>query len=121
MNKKKKKKNEMFILPGVIEALKGEVLKYWIQRYTLFSRFDDGIEIDEEGLFSVTPEEIAMNQSLRCSGPAGHMLIIDAFSGVGGNAIQFALRLAQIRTLPFFFNFFSTCYKTNANFFLSCS
>ena len=91
--KKKKKKNGMFILPGVIEALKGEVLKYWNQRYTLFSRFDDGIEIDEEGLFSVTPEEIARNQCLRCSGPAGHMLtIIDAFCGVAGNAIQFALR-----------------------------
>ena len=67
-------------------------MKYWIQRYTLFSRFDEGIEVDEEGLFSVTPEEIARTQSLHCG---SRNLIIDAFSGIGGNAIQFALRSAQ--------------------------
>ncbi len=33
--------------------------KYWMQRYTLFARFDDGILLDEEGWFSVTPEAIA--------------------------------------------------------------
>ena len=45
--------------------------------------------MDEEGWFSVTPESIAQHHALRmCSGG----LIIDAFTGVGGNAIQFALR-----------------------------
>ena len=33
--------------------------KYWLQRYTLFSRFDEGVLIDEEGWFSVTPEALA--------------------------------------------------------------
>ncbi|KAL3843741.1 hypothetical protein ACJIZ3_001144 [Penstemon smallii] len=63
------------------------VKKYWLQRYDLFSKYDVGIRMDEEGWFSVTPEEIAALQASRCSG-AG--VIIDAFAGVGGNAIQFA-------------------------------
>lgn len=33
--------------------------KYWMQRYTLFARFDDGVLLDEEGWFSVTPEAVA--------------------------------------------------------------
>ncbi len=39
------------------------------------------------GWFSVTPESIAAHQARRCRCP----IIIDAFCGVGGNAIQFAL------------------------------
>ncbi|XP_042005538.1 trimethylguanosine synthase-like [Salvia splendens] len=63
------------------------VTKYWFQRYDLFSKYDVGIKLDEEGWFSVTPEEIASSQARRFAG-AG--VVIDAFSGVGGNAIQFA-------------------------------
>ncbi|KAK6156867.1 hypothetical protein DH2020_011115 [Rehmannia glutinosa] len=63
------------------------VKKYWLQRYDLFSKYDVGIKLDEEGWFSVTPEEIAAWQARRCAG-AG--VVIDAFAGVGGNAIQFA-------------------------------
>ncbi|KAL2513690.1 S-adenosyl-L-methionine-dependent methyltransferase superfamily protein [Forsythia ovata] len=63
------------------------VRKYWLQRYDLFSRYDEGIKMDEEGWFSVTPEEIAARQARWCAG-AG--VVIDAFAGVGGNAIQFA-------------------------------
>lgn len=33
--------------------------KYWAQRRRLFSRFDQGIQLDGEGFFSVTPEIIA--------------------------------------------------------------
>ena len=60
--------------------------KYWHQRYQLFSKFDDGIQMDREGWFSVTPEKIAMQiaEACRCD------IIVDAFCGVGGNAIQFA-------------------------------
>lgn len=46
-----------------------------------------GIQLDEEGWFSVTPEEIAARQARRCAGVG---VVIDAFAGVGGNAIQFA-------------------------------
>ncbi|XP_042498834.1 trimethylguanosine synthase-like isoform X2 [Macadamia integrifolia] len=62
------------------------VEKYWLQRYSLFSRYDEGIKMDEEGWFSVTPENIAMNHAQRCGGGS----VIDGFTGVGGNAIQFA-------------------------------
>ena len=36
----------------------GEKLqKYWDKRYQLFSKFDEGIQIDEQALFSITPKE----------------------------------------------------------------
>ncbi|CAM8998605.1 unnamed protein product [Rhodiola kirilowii] len=66
----------------------GDVTKYWCQRYYLFSKFDDGIKMDEEGWYSVTPEKIAEHHASRC----GTGVILDLFTGVGGNAIQFALR-----------------------------
>ena len=60
--------------------------KYWVQRYRLFSKYDEGILMDEEAWYSVTPEKIAQHiaQVMSCG------LIVDAFCGVGGNAIQFA-------------------------------
>eukprot|EP00850_Spirogloea_muscicola_P009836 SM000056S17954 [mRNA] locus=s56:291023:295295:+ [translate_table: standard] len=66
--------------------------KYWKQRYRLFSRFDEGILLDEEGWFSVTPEAIAIHQAGRL---ACHV-IIDAFCGVGGNSIQFARTCGRV-------------------------
>ncbi|KAH0459922.1 hypothetical protein IEQ34_010585 [Dendrobium chrysotoxum] len=70
------------------EYLSDSLVKYWRQRYSLFSRFDYGIKMDEESWFSVTPELIAKHHAVRC-GPG---TIIDCFTGVGGNAIQFAMR-----------------------------
>ncbi|XP_048503422.1 uncharacterized protein LOC104896339 isoform X2 [Beta vulgaris subsp. vulgaris] len=70
----------------VEESYNIDIMKYWRQRYYLFSRFDDGIEMDDEGWFSVTPEAIARHQASRSGGG----IIIDCFTGVGGNAIQFA-------------------------------
>lgn len=66
--------------------------KYWAQRYRLFSKFDDGIIMDREGWFSVTPEEIAgdIAEKCRCD------LIIDAFCGMGGNSIQFAFTCERV-------------------------
>ena len=60
--------------------------KYWVQRYRLFTRYDEGILMDEEAWYSVTPEKIAKHiaQVMSCG------IIVDAFCGVGGNAIQFA-------------------------------
>ncbi|KAA3476460.1 trimethylguanosine synthase-like isoform X1 [Gossypium australe] len=66
--------------------------KYWCQRYLLFSRFDDGIKMDEEGWFSVTPESIARHHASRC----GSGIVVDSFTGVGGNAIQLAQRSAHV-------------------------
>jgi trimethylguanosine synthase len=43
--------------------------------------------MDETGWFSVTPESIACHIAERCQSDT----ILDAFCGVGGNAIQFAM------------------------------
>ena len=69
-----------------------EIAKYWAQRYRLFSRFDNGIKMDKEGWFSVTPERIAKHIAERCRCD----LIVDAFCGVGGNAIQFAFTCERV-------------------------
>lgn len=69
------------------------IAKYWRQRYSLFSLYDRGIAMDEEGWFSVTPESIARVQARRVLGQCEErsgLVVIDCFAGVGGNAIQFA-------------------------------
>ncbi|XP_073134532.1 uncharacterized protein [Henckelia pumila] len=79
-------------LHGVLLEAAPSISKYWWQRYILFSRFDDGIKMDEEGWFSVTPEPLAKHHAIRC----GSGSIIDFFTGVGGNAIQFAQRSKHV-------------------------
>ncbi|XP_066272949.1 trimethylguanosine synthase-like [Branchiostoma lanceolatum] len=69
-----------------------EIMKYWAQRYRLFFKFDHGIKMDREGWFSVTPEKIAYHIAERCRCD----LIVDAFCGVGGNAIQFAFTCERV-------------------------
>lgn len=61
--------------------------KYWGQRYRYFSRFDEGVGMDKEGWYSVTPEAIALHIAERvcCD------VVVDPFVGCGGNAVQFAL------------------------------
>ncbi|KAK8513839.1 hypothetical protein V6N13_005025 [Hibiscus sabdariffa] len=77
---------------GMSEVYSAVIGKYWCQRYLLFSRFDEGIKMDEEGWFSVTPEPIARHHASRCGGGT----VLDSFTGVGGNAIQFAQRSAHV-------------------------
>lgn len=77
--KAKKRANEAEGISPLLE-------KYWVQRFNLFSRYDEGIKMDEEGWYSVTPEAIAVRHAERSGGG----LLIDCFTGVGGNAIQFA-------------------------------
>lgn len=62
--------------------------KYYAQRYRLFNRFDDGIVLDEVSWYSVTPEKIAAHIADRFR---GMHVVLDVFSGAGGNSIQFAL------------------------------
>jgi trimethylguanosine synthase len=45
--------------------------------------------MDREGWFSVTPERVAKHIAKRMV-TRKEMVILDAFTGVGGNAIQFA-------------------------------
>jgi trimethylguanosine synthase len=74
------------------DNISNDIVKYWTQRYSLFSHFDSGIKMDEEGWFSVTPESIAKHHASRVD--AGVM--IDCFTGVGGNTIQFATKYVTV-------------------------
>jgi trimethylguanosine synthase len=76
------------------------IQKYWNQRRRLFSRFDQGVLLDEEGWFSVTPEQIADHVATRTvdlykstqptTSSENDLIVLDAFCGCGGNSIAFA-------------------------------
>ncbi|XP_037473020.1 trimethylguanosine synthase-like [Triticum dicoccoides] len=72
--------------------MSNDIARYWNQRYSLFSLFDSGIKMDEEGWFSVTPEPIAKHHASR----VGAGILIDCFAGVGGNTIQFATKCKHV-------------------------
>ncbi|VTJ76490.1 Hypothetical predicted protein [Marmota monax] len=93
ITKKKKSKNKNRKVNGLLPEIAAvpELAKYWAQRYRLLSHFDDGIKLDREGCFSVTPEKIAEYSAGRVSQSFTSDIIVDAFCGVGGNTIQFAL------------------------------
>ncbi|KAJ2481569.1 Trimethylguanosine synthase [Coemansia sp. RSA 2131] len=76
--------------------------KYWRRRHDFFHKYDEGIQIDEVGWYSVTHEVIAEDTAARVAqlySPKtvqssemdyGRLCVVDAFCGVGGNAIKFA-------------------------------
>ncbi len=59
---------------------------YWVRRRELFYLFDNGIQTDAEGLYSVTPEAVACQIAKTLNAES----VLDAFCGIGGNAIGFA-------------------------------
>ncbi|KAJ2944183.1 hypothetical protein O0L34_g18161 [Tuta absoluta] len=63
-----------------------KMVKYWKKRHSLFHRFDEGIKLDKESWFSVTPENVARHIATKCT----YDVVLDAFCGAGGNTIQFA-------------------------------
>lgn len=88
-----------------------ENFPYWAQRHRLFSRYDEGIQMDKGnclysstwcahihflslvGWYSVTPEMIAAHIAARVHDEiSSTCTVVDACCGVGGNTIQFALR-----------------------------
>lgn len=85
-SKKKRRQNKMLSsLPPEIASDRA-LYKYWCKRFSLFSLFDQGIKLDRESWFSVTPEKVAVYTADRCKCD----VIVDAFCGAGGNTIQFA-------------------------------
>lgn len=42
-----------------------DLKKFYKKRYYLFSKFDRGVKIDDEGWYSVTPETIAKHMANR--------------------------------------------------------
>ncbi|EGN96955.1 hypothetical protein SERLA73DRAFT_111745 [Serpula lacrymans var. lacrymans S7.3] len=69
--------------------------KYFSQRKRYFSLYEEGCLLDEEGWYSVTPERIADQIAERCRCDT----ILDAFCGVGGNAIAFAKTCERVIAL----------------------
>lgn len=62
-------------------------IKYWNQRYNIFSQYDAGVQLDEESWYSATHEPIAQHIAKQC---VGATKVMDGFAGAGGNVIQFA-------------------------------
>ncbi|VDO11363.1 unnamed protein product [Rodentolepis nana] len=62
------------------------VARWWKRRFDLFWRFDEGIKMDKESWYIVTPEEVARRQAEICTSN----VVVDAYAGAGGNTIQFA-------------------------------
>lgn len=75
-----------------------KLAKYKYQRYRLFSRFDEGIQLDHESWYSVTPEEIAKHIAQRCV-TNETSVVLDPFCGAGGSAIQFALASPNVHVI----------------------
>lgn len=69
--------------------------RYWGRRYSLFSLFDLGVELDDESWYSVTPETLAMHHADRCAWRE-ESILLDACSGVGGNSIQLARKCRRV-------------------------
>ncbi|KAK9831968.1 hypothetical protein WJX81_004177 [Elliptochloris bilobata] len=69
-----------------------ELVKYWMQRYSLWSRYDAGVRMDAEAWFSATPEVVAAHHARRLA--CG--FVVDAFTGAGGNAVQLAAACAAV-------------------------
>jgi hypothetical protein len=74
------------------DADKKVLKKYYRSRYAFFEKFDEGIQLDTESWYSVTPEKIAeyTARKMRDFNRNPELTVVDGFSGVGGNTIQFA-------------------------------
>jgi trimethylguanosine synthase len=59
---------------------------YWKNRYSLFERYDEGIQLDENSLHTVMPEKAALSQAQLINAE----VIIDGFCGAGGCSIAMA-------------------------------
>ncbi|KAK5945979.1 hypothetical protein PMZ80_000118 [Knufia obscura] len=72
---------------------------YWKHRHSMFSLYDHGIWTTDDSWFEVTHESIARKiaDHVAAAKPAGKLIMLDCFAGIGGNAIAFALSGAYKR------------------------
>lgn len=68
-------------------------IKFWNQRFYYYSKFDEGIKMDYESWYSVTPEDLSYYISLLAGKDS---VCIDPFAGSGGNVIQFSKNCAKV-------------------------
>ncbi|OWZ16839.1 Trimethylguanosine synthase [Phytophthora megakarya] len=75
-----------------VEVVTEDVVKFYVQRHVLFEKFEDGIQLDHESWYSVTPQVIAEHiaKRLACD------IVVDPFAGCGGNVIQLAMTCKQV-------------------------
>ncbi|RYP06795.1 hypothetical protein DL765_009353 [Monosporascus sp. GIB2] len=71
-----------------------DLQKYWQQRHTIFSNYNEGIYMTHDAWYGVTPEPVAIQiaNDLDSAFPLSRSTVVDAFAGVGANAISFALQ-----------------------------
>ncbi|CAH0480392.1 unnamed protein product [Peronospora belbahrii] len=69
-----------------------DVVKFYLQRHILFDKFEDGIQLDHESWYSVTPQAVAEHIAMRlcCD------VVVDPFAGCGGNVIQLAMTCKHV-------------------------
>ncbi|CAF9939771.1 MAG: hypothetical protein ALECFALPRED_008284 [Alectoria fallacina] len=69
-----------------------DIQKYYHQRFSIFSKYDEGVWMTEDAWFGVTPEPVASTIANHIAGAASESkaILIDCFAGVGGNVIAFA-------------------------------
>jgi trimethylguanosine synthase len=66
---------------------------YFRHRYNIWSKYDDGIWMTDNAWYGVSQELVAAKiaQHVAVMTPSDKSILIDAFCGVGGNTIAFAL------------------------------
>lgn len=74
-----------------------DVERYWVLRYSLFSRWSAGVVLNETSLFSVTPEIIAKHHARMLRGGTS---VLDAFCGCGGNTIHLGMEFKKVSPGP---------------------
>lgn len=69
-----------------------DIQKYYHQRFSIFSKYDEGVWMTEDAWFGVTPEPVAsiIAKHIAEAASSNKATLIDCFAGVGGNVIAFA-------------------------------
>ncbi|KAG6115170.1 hypothetical protein E4U13_002969 [Claviceps humidiphila] len=69
-----------------------DIQKYFSQRYSIFSLYDEGVYMTDDAWFGVTPEPVANQIAYEMSSiESSKDILVDVFAGAGGNTIAFAL------------------------------